>query len=191
MISSVAAISIFMAKSAFFWPTFLAGESQDDHDKRTETFLENDGFSEETLNDASNNFLINLLIEAKSDYRENYYEQLQRLSLKTVSHTYNQLDRIFKYNRIQIMRLRLLIQPDYLISINKTFNREQKYSVMRGYWVDDAGKKVLKFNVNLGNTEKVMFKNGDYDYQVILLAKKEIKVKMTNSYIETYGPLTK
>jgi hypothetical protein len=60
---------------------------------------------------------------------------------------------------------------------------------MRAYWVDDSGKKVLKFNVNLGNTEKVMFKNGNYDQVVITSAAKELKLKIKGLYEEIYGPI--
>lgn len=189
MITTLSVLATIMAKTAFFWPTFLVGESQEDHDKRTEEFLENDGFSKETISNQKNSKLLQVLNKSKEDYRKNYYEHLNHLSLITVTQTYNQLDRIFKYNRIQIMRLRLLIQPDTIVSINKSYNREHKYSVMRAYWIDDSGKKVLKFNVNLGNTEKVMFKNGNYDQNVISTAANEVKLKIRALYEEIYGPL--
>lgn len=176
-----------MAKTAFFWPTIVLGESQDDHDKRTEDFLNNDGFTNETLNDPGNSFLLKVLNKCKEDYRKNYYDKVQNLALSIVLDHFNQIDRIFTYNRIQIMRLRLVIEPNTIISINKTYNREQKYSVMRAYWIDDSGKKQLKLNVNLGNTEKVMFKNGEYDHNVIRSAEHEIKLKVKALYEETYG----
>ena len=87
------------------------------------------------------------------------------------------------------MRLRLVIQPDSIVSVNKTFNREQKYSVMRGYWINDAGKKILKFSVSLGNTENVMSKSGVYDYSAIKSAEKEIRNKLLETYIQTYGDI--
>jgi len=189
MISTLSLIAVYMAKTAFFWPSFILGESQDDHDKRTETFLADDEFNEETLTDPNNYHLIKVLNNSKDEYRKNYYEQLNQLSIRTETHTYNQLDRIFKYNRIQIMRLRLLIQPDTIISVNKTYNREQKYSVVRAYWIENSGKKVIKFNVNLGNTEKVMDADGTYDQHLIKLAKYEIKSKMLGTYTDIYGPI--
>lgn len=187
MISTLSAIAVFMAKTAFFVPSLVLGESQDDHDKRTEDFLNNDGFSNETLNDSGNSGLLRVLNKLKEDYRIYYYDQVQQLAVRIVLNHFNQLDRIFKFNRIQIMRFRLVIEPNTIISINKTYNREQKYSVMRAYWIDDSGKKILKLNVNLGNTEKVMFKNGEYDCNVIRSAEKDIKLKLKALYEETYG----
>lgn len=189
MMSTLSVIAVFMAKTAFFWPTIVLGESQDDHDKRTEDFLNNDGFTNKTLNDPGNSQLLKILDEFKIDYRKNYYDQVEQLALRTVTNNFNQLDRIFNYNKIQIMRLRLVIQPDTIISINKSYNREHKYSVMRAYWVSDSGKRFLKFNVNLGNTDKVMFKNGEYDQQVLINAANEIKLKIRSLYEEKYVPL--
>jgi hypothetical protein len=189
MIITFSAIAVFMAKTAFFWPTIVLGESQDDHDKRTEDFLNNDGFTKETLSDSRNGQLLKILDDFKMDYRKNYYDEVEQLAMRTVTSHFNQLDRIFNYNKIQIMRLRLVIQPDTIISINKSHNRENKYSVMRAYWVSDSGKRFLKFNVNLGNTDKVMFKNGEYDQQVLINASNEIKLKIRSLYEEKYVPL--
>ncbi len=189
MILSLTTSALLMAKTAFFWFFANIEDNQEEHDKRTEDFLMNDGFTKETESDPLNKNLIKVLQELKEDYRKNYYSQLSDLSFHTSAFTYNQIDRIFQFNRVQIMRLRLLIQPDTIVSINKSYNREHKYSVMRAYWIDDSGKKVLKFNVNLGNTEKVMFKNGNYDQNVISSAANEVKLKIRASYEEIYGPL--
>lgn len=189
MILSLTTSALLIAKTAFFWFFANIEDNQEEHDKRTEDFLINDGFTKETESDPLNKSLIKVLQELKEDYRKNYYSQLSDLSFHTSAFTYNQIDRIFQFNRVQIMRLRLLIQPDTIVSINKSYNREHKYSVMRAYWVDDSGKKVLKFNVNLGNTEKVMFKNGSYDQIVISSAAKEVKLKIRGLYEETYGPM--
>lgn len=187
MVSTLSVIVSIMAKTAFFFPSVILGESQDDHDRRTEDFLNNDGFANETLNDSGNSHYLKVLNRYKEDYRKNYYDQVQQLSERLLVNNFNELDRIFRYNRIQIMRFRLVIEPNTIISINKTHNREQKYSVMRAYWIDDSGKKILKLNVNLGNTEKVMFKNGEYDRNVIRSAEKDIKLKLKALYEETYG----
>ncbi len=189
MITSLSILTALIAKTAFFWPTIVLGESQEDHDKRTEDFLNNDGFTEDTVENSENIHLLNVLNKCKEDYRKKYYDKLEHLASIEFVSQFNQLDRVFNYNKIQIMRLRLLIQPDTIISINKSYNREYKYSVLRAYWINDSGKRVLKFNVNLGNTDKVMFKNGEYDPKLVNSAKQEIKLKIRSLYEEKYGPL--
>lgn len=189
MITSLSILTTLIAKTAFFWPTIVLGESQEDHDKRTEDFLNNDGFADYTVNNSENMHLLKVLNKYKEDYRKNYYDHLGELALRESVSQFNQLDRVFNYNKIQIMRLRLLIQPDTIISINKSYNREYKYSVLRAYWVNDSGKRVLKFNVNLGNTDKVMFKNGEYDQKLLNSATQEIKLKIRSLYEEKYEPL--
>jgi hypothetical protein len=171
-----------MVKYAFFFPFAAMGESQDDHDKKTEDFLNFDGFQPETIRDVENSLFLKELQRLKDVYRENYYGEI-----KGSSNTINQLNRLFKVSRIQISRLRLLIQPDTIVSVNKSSNNEHKYSVMRGYWIDDSGKKVLKFSLSLGNTSNLMFKNGEYDHKTIKNAENEIKAKIKDLYIVTYG----
>lgn len=189
MIFTLTSATIIFAKMAFFWPTIIMGESQEDHDRWTEEFLMNDNFQNETIADFENSLLLKILEQLKKDYRINYYGKIEEIASKKMVYSYSQLDRIFKFNRIQIIRLRLVIQPDSIISVNKTFNREQKYSVMRGYWINDSGKKILKFSASLGNTENVMTKSGVYDYSAIKSAEKEIKSKLLDAYIQTYGDL--
>jgi len=189
MITSLSILTTLIAKTAFFWPTIVHGESQEDHDKRTEDFLNNDGFTDDTVHNSENMHLLKVLNKCKEDYRKNYYDHLGQLALRELVSKFNQLDRVFNYNKIQIMRLRLLIQPDTIISINKSYNREYKYSVLRAYWVNDSGKRILKFNVNLGNTDKVMFKNGEYDQKLLKSATQEIKLKIRSLYEEKYEPL--
>jgi hypothetical protein len=188
MIFTLTSGTIIMAKMAFFWPSVVAGESQEEHDKRTEDFLVKDEFKNETILDVENSFLLKVLEKLKDEYRTNYYGTLEKITFKTMTYSYAQLDRVFRSNRIQIMRLRLVIEPDSIVSINKTFNREQKYSVMRGYWVNDAGKKILKFSVSLGNTENVM-SSGKYDHHAIKIAEKEIRTKLLETYVQTYGEI--
>ncbi len=189
MISITTFSTIIMAKNAFFFFFAGKGQSQDDHDQKTEMFLNNDGFKVDTIRDVENSLYLKELQKLKESYRDHYYGDLKEVSIKMSSYAYNQLNRLFKVNRIQISRLRLLIQPDTIVSVNKSSNNEHKYSVMRGYWIDDSGKKILKFSLSLGNTSNLMFKNGEYDQKTIKNAENEIKSKIKDLYIETYGPI--
>lgn len=189
MISLLTISTVLMAKYAFFFPVAELGESQEDHDKKTEDFLNQDNFKPETLRNVENSLLLKELQRLKDSYREYYYGELKGLSTVMSAYAYNQLNRIFKYNRIQISRLRLLIEPDTIVSINKSSNNEHKYSIMRAYWVDNSGKKVLKFSLSLGNTSNLMLSDGKYDFKIILDAEQEIKLKIKDLYLETYGPI--
>lgn len=181
--------SVLVATQAFFFFFGEVGESQEDHDKKTEEFLNNDEFTIETIRDVENSLLLKELQKLKDKYRENYYGELEALNNKMNVNAYNQVNRIFKYHRIQISRLRLLIQPDTIVSVNKSSNKEHKYSVMRGYWMDDSGKKVLKFSLSLGNTSNLRLSDGKIDFKTIYDAEKEIKRKIKDLYVDTYGPL--
>jgi len=187
MISILTISTVLMAKYAFFFPFAAMGESQDDHDKKTEDFLNFDGFQPETIRDVENSLFLKELQRLKDVYRENYYGEIKGSGNTMTIYTINQLNRLFKISRIQISRLRQLIQPDTIVSVNKSSNNEHKYSVMRGYWIDDSGKKVLKFSLSLGNTSNLMFKNGEYDHKTIKNAENEIKAKIKDLYIDTYG----
>lgn len=189
MISLLTFSTVLMAKYAFFFPVGSLGESQEDHDKKTEDFLNNDNFNPETIKDVENSLLLKELQRLKDSYRENYYGDLEKLNAKMSTKNYNQLNRVFKYNRIQISRLRLLIEPDAIVSVNKSSNNEHKYSVMRAYWIDDSGKKILKFSLSLGNTSNLRLSDGSYDFKIIYNAEKEIKLKIKDLYVDTYGPI--
>lgn len=189
MITLLSISSFLMTKYAFFFPFVAMGESQDDHDKKTEDFLNHDGFHAETIRDVENSLFLKELHRLKDVYRENYYGEIKGSSNTVNKYTINQLNRLFKVSRIQISRLRLLIQPDTIVSVNKSSNNEHKYSVMRGYWIDDSGKKVLKFSLSLGNTSNLMFENGEYDHKTIKNAENEIKAKIKDLYYLTYGSL--
>ncbi len=181
--------TVLMAKQAFFFFFGTVGESQEEHDKKTEEFLNNDEFTIDTIRDVENSLLLKELQKLKDEYRENYYGELNEIANKFSAFGYNHINRVFKHNRIQISRLRLLIQPDTIVSVNKSSNKEQKYSVMRAYWMDDSGKKVLKFSLSLGNTSNLRLSDGKIDFKTIYDAEKEIKRKIKDLYVDTYGPL--
>ena len=72
MISILTISTVLMAKYAFFFPFAAMGESQDDHDKKTEDFLNFDGFQAETIRDVENSLFLKELQRLKDVYRENY-----------------------------------------------------------------------------------------------------------------------
>ena len=102
MILSLTTSALLMAKTAFFWFFANIEDNQEAHDKRTEDFLINDGFTKETESDPLNKSLIKVLQDLKDDYRKNYYSQLNDLSFYTKTYTYNQIDRIFQFNKVLI-----------------------------------------------------------------------------------------
>lgn len=54
---------------------------------------------------------------------------------------------------LQLMRLRMVIKPDYKLSKNKHPETEHTYFAVKAYWLDDENKRVRKFAKSMGREE--------------------------------------
>ena len=54
---------------------------------------------------------------------------------------------------LQLMRLRMVIAPEYKLSKNKHPQTDHTYFAVKAYWIDDEGKKVRQFARSMGREE--------------------------------------
>ncbi len=64
---------------------------------------------------------------------------------------------------LQLMRLRMVINPDYKLSKNKHPQTDHTYLAVKAYWIDDEGKKERKFTKSVGREDS--YKEGIKDKQ--------------------------
>lgn len=85
---------------------------------------------------------------------------------------------------LQLMRLRIVINPDYKLSKNKHPQTNHTYFAIKSYWIDDEGKRVRKFTKSIGREES--YKNGIDDEQTIKDGLNLIQPVMYDYYKEIY-----
>src|SRR5690606_34766163 len=68
--------------------------------------------------------------------------------------------RISEY-MLQLMRLRIVIDPDFKLSRNKHPQTGITYLAVKAYWINDEGKKERKFTKSIGREDS--YKDGIND----------------------------
>ncbi len=84
----------------------------------------------------------------------------------------------------QLMRLRIVIDPDYKLSRNKHPQTGITYLAIKAYWLDDDGKKVRKFTKSIGREEQ--YKDGIDDKKAEEDGLKLIQPVLYDYYKEIY-----
>lgn len=92
-------------------------------------------------------------------------------------------DRIGHYI-LQLMKLRLVIQPEVQISMNVHPRTNIKYLAIKAYWIDDNGKKVRKFTKSIGRAEN--YPKGIKDDKALTDGGKLIQPVIFETYKEEY-----
>lgn len=167
-------------KSFFlFLPSSLTPENE------FEEWLNDDGFSKDTLKDGSKKFLFIELDSLKSKFRSDLLDVTQ---LKDDNG--NTLSPLGVYNLIQghknrISKVRLMILNEVSIAYNLHKPSGVTYVVGRSYWIDNNGKKVRKFAKNFGSEEKVLVK-GEIPKSMMVEIKQEIARMMWELYQTEY-----
>ncbi|BBE17589.1 hypothetical protein AQPE_1745 [Aquipluma nitroreducens] len=91
--------------------------------------------------------------------------------------------RISEY-MLQLMRLRIVIDPDYKLSRNKHPQTGITYLAIKAYWIDDEGKKVRKFTKSIGREDH--YKDGIDDKKAAEDGLKLIQPVLYDYYKEIY-----
>jgi hypothetical protein len=117
--------------------------------------IDNFANNEKVTNNPRNFMYLNKLNKIKTEFFDFYFESLSTLvntksDIATVSQVH---DKIGKYC-IQIMRLRLLINPEVQLSRNVHTSTKIEYLAAKAFWIDDSGKKVRKFTKSMGRFEE-------------------------------------
>jgi hypothetical protein len=85
---------------------------------------------------------------------------------------------------LQLMRLRMVIKPDYKVSRNKHPQTDHTYYAVKAYWIDDEGKKVRQFARSMGREET--YKGGIKGEQAQLEGLNVIQPVMYDYYKNIY-----
>lgn len=160
-----------------------------DTDSRTKEFIQfiaDDKFKIETFNKSVNWSYLSTLKKLKEDFVKFYFKSLENITkenfdMTQANHVYN---RIGSYI-IQLMRLRLVIEPEVQISKNVHPRTEIHYLAIKAYWIDDNGKKVRKFTKSLGRAEN--YPAGTEDKHALTDGIKLIQPVLYEHYKELYN----
>jgi len=163
----------------FFIPSNLTPDNE------FEEWLNNDGFSEETLNDGSKKFLFIELDRLKSKFRSDLLDVTQLTDDKGNFLAPLGVHNLIKGHKNRISKVRLMIQNEVSIAYNFHKPSGVTYVVGRSYWIDNNGKKVRKFAKNFGAEDKVLV-NGEVPKFKMEEIKQEIARMMWELYQTEY-----
>lgn len=132
--------------------------------KKFVTLVYNDKFTPLTLNRNENRLLLINLSTLKSKILEFYFDQLNQIqdeSIRKVCDVQTTLDKLF----LQLVRLRMVIQPEIQISQNIHPVSKISYIAVKSFWIDDDGEKRRDFTRSLGPLEEYGYKT--YDKEIV------------------------
>lgn len=154
-------------------------------DENFEEWLNNDGFTYSPEKYGDKKFLFTELEKLKSEFRDvmNKKETVvdekgQNVPLITI---YNWI----QLKKIQIEKVRLMIEHDMSYGTNLHTPTGVKYVVFRAYWINNQGKKFRKFAKNIGAEEKVLV-NREVPSFKLNEVEKEIDRMMWEQYKSEY-----
>ena len=150
-----------------------------------EEWLTNDGFVYSPERYGDKKFLFTELEKVKSEFKE-FINKAEAL----VDENGNSLPAIKIYNwieskKIQIEKLRLIIEHEISFGTNLHKPSGVKYVVFRAYWINNLGKKYRKFAKNIGAEDKVLVNDKVPTYKLEEV-EKEIDRMMWEQYKSEY-----
>lgn len=148
-------------------------------------FIADDSFGEDIYKDSDNWTYLAELKRIKETFVRFYFSKLLE-----IESSYKDLDIVADVDNrigqfvIQLMRLRLVIQPDVQISKNVHPRTNIKYLAIKAYWIDDNGKKIRKFTKSIGRAENYL--QGINDERALFDGIKLIQPVLFDNYKELY-----
>jgi len=148
-------------------------------------WTKNDDFKKETLRNVKNDKYIGKLNKLKSEFLDFYLKFLSELTNKESEYqrSCDVYTKIGKYIQ-QIMRLRMVIQPELQIAMNIHTKSRIEYLAAKAFWLNDNGVKERKFTRSLGRVDD--YAKGKDDPKVRKEAISKIQEAIYEAYLETY-----
>lgn len=159
----------------------LSERARSNYPLRVDFDLEDDGFKNDHSNDPRK-YLFNELHIVKKEFTDMLNTPLSSTT------QWNSVSDIYSSARdymIRIMRLRMLIEPDYLFQKTTHPVTHHTYIVMTAYWLNDDGTK-HRVKKSLGNVNDIVV-NGKISDDVVQKGKHLIDELLWNKYRETYN----
>jgi hypothetical protein len=160
------------------------GKSTSHRTKEIIQFISDDKFDEGLYKDSTNWTFLSTLKSMKEEFVNFYFMKLKDLENGDLDiDSIADLDARISEYVIQLMRLRLVIQPDVKISKNVHPRTGHNYLAIKAYWIDDSGKKVRKFTKSIGRSENYQ---GIKDQQALTDGIKLVQPVLFENYQELY-----
>ncbi len=160
------------------------GKSTSQRTKEIIQFISDDKFDEGLYKESSNWTFLLTLKSLKEEFVSFYFMKLKDLENGDLDiDSIADLDSRISEYVIQLMRLRLVVQPDVKISKNKHPRSGHNYLAIKAYWIDDSGKKVRKFTKSIGRSENYQ---GIKDQQALADGIKLVQPVLFENYKELY-----
>jgi hypothetical protein len=161
------------------------GTSTSHRTKEIIQFIADDKFDEGVYKDSLNWTYLSTLKNLKEEFVTFYFKKLKDLENENLDmDSIADLDARISEYVIQLMRLRLVIQPDVKISTNVHPRTTHPYLAVKAYWIDESGKKVRKFTKSIGRAEN--YPQGRKDPKALADGIKLVQPVLFETYKELY-----
>ncbi len=160
------------------------GKSTSHRTKEIIQFIADDKFEEGVYKDSLNWSYLSTLKNLKEEFVSFYFKKLSDLENENLDmDNVADLDARISEYVIQLMRLRLVIQPNVKISKNVHPRTGHSYLAVKAYWIDESGKKVRKFTKSIGRSENYQ---GIKDQQALADGINLVQPVLFENYQELY-----
>jgi len=161
------------------------GKSTSHRTKEIIQFIADDKFDERIYKDSSNWTYLSTLKSVKEEFVSFYFKSLNELEKERhdIDYVADIDNRISEYV-IQLLRMRLVIQPEVKISKNVHPRTNHPYLAAKAYWIDDSGRKVRKFTKSIGRAEN--YPGGRKNPQALADGIELVKPVLFENYKDIY-----
>jgi hypothetical protein len=150
------------------------------------TWVLDDQFTIETLNRSENLKYLILLDNLKERLVNFYFNKLSDISTNSgIFDKVCDVDMEIGRLALQVMRMRLVIQPDFQLSKNIHPSTKIKYISAKGIWINDDFTKTRKFTKSIGRMDN--YKDGTEDKQAELDGLNLLQPVIYTYYKEVYS----
>lgn len=152
-----------------------------------EEWLNNDGFKFKYSPEkyGHKKYLFDILEKLKSEFRDLINRKEPIVDDQGRSIPALQIYNWIQFKKIQIDKVRLMIEHEISYGTNLHAPTGVRYVVFRAYWINNQGKKFRKFAKNIGSEEKVLV-NGKVPISKLDEVEKEIDRMMWEQYKSEY-----
>ena len=149
-------------------------------------FILDDKFSKETLSAARNREYVKQLNQLKNDTINFYLDSINNNSITNPDLKYNcDIHTTVGEKVFQIMRFRMVIQPEIQITVNVHKQTKIVYLTVKGFWLNDDGVKGRKFSKSIGRADEYTL--GKDDPKAIEDGTIKMQEILHNEYLNCYS----
>ena len=148
------------------------------------TWILDDKFNDNINNDSDVSSLLTELDTLKKKMIRFYLSNLSEIEDPSIVKSCDIHTEIARYS-LQLMRLRMVIEPEVQLSVNRHPQTSIVYIASKGFWLNDDGSKVRKFTKNIGRAED--FPKGIKDTKAMRIGVSKLRSVLLEKYREAYS----